>query len=257
VAQHQGDYALAIRQFEASYAVVQALDHRPLRAALLHRLGNLATIQGMPARAVERLQEGLALWRYLGSALGIVTCLEGLAAALVAGPRHSAERDQGAVWLWAAASAQREAMHAPQPLAESLFYTPYLHAARTYLGETGYALAVQTGRAMPLEQAVAYARQLVPDAQQPPSTAATGPEPLPPSPPGDALHSLSERELEVLRLVATGLPDKAIAARLVISPRTVHAHLASIYGKLGVNSRHAATLFALEHRLAPLPPRVS
>jgi DNA-binding NarL/FixJ family response regulator len=51
---------------------------------------------------------------------------------------------------------------------------------------------------------------------------------------------LTEREVEVLRLVAEGLKDQAIADQLVVSPRTVHAHLRSIYGKLEVSTRTAA-----------------
>ena len=61
--------------------------------------------------------------------------------------------------------------------------------------------------------------------------------------------SLTERETEVLRLVAMGLSDADVAERLVISPRTVHAHLRSIYRKLGLSSRGAATRFAVEHKL--------
>jgi DNA-binding CsgD family transcriptional regulator len=60
---------------------------------------------------------------------------------------------------------------------------------------------------------------------------------------------LTKREVEVLRLVATGLTDTQVAEQLVISPRTVHAHLSSIYSKLGISSRSAATLYALEHGL--------
>jgi DNA-binding NarL/FixJ family response regulator len=55
--------------------------------------------------------------------------------------------------------------------------------------------------------------------------------------------------VEVTRLVANGLTDAQIAERLVISPRTVTTHLTSIYNKLGVNSRSAATRFAVEHGL--------
>ncbi len=60
---------------------------------------------------------------------------------------------------------------------------------------------------------------------------------------------LTPREVQVLRLVATGLSDVQVAAKLVVSPRTVSTHLQSIYSKLGVNSRAAATRFALEHNL--------
>lgn len=60
---------------------------------------------------------------------------------------------------------------------------------------------------------------------------------------------LTAREVQVLRLVATGLTDIQVAEQLIISPRTVHAHLTSIYTKLGVTSRSTATRYALEHHL--------
>ncbi len=60
---------------------------------------------------------------------------------------------------------------------------------------------------------------------------------------------LTGREVEVLRAVAQGLTDAQVAERLVISPRTVHSHLNSIYSKLGITSRSAATRYALEHDL--------
>jgi DNA-binding CsgD family transcriptional regulator len=60
---------------------------------------------------------------------------------------------------------------------------------------------------------------------------------------------LSEREAEVLRLVAQGLSNAEVADRLFLSPRTVNAHLTNIYRKLDLPSRNAATRFALEHGL--------
>jgi DNA-binding NarL/FixJ family response regulator len=60
---------------------------------------------------------------------------------------------------------------------------------------------------------------------------------------------LSEREIEVLRLVADGFTNAQIAERLYISPKTVSAHPASIFGKLGVSSCASATRFAIEHSL--------
>ena len=61
---------------------------------------------------------------------------------------------------------------------------------------------------------------------------------------------LTAREIEVLRLVAYGMSDALIAERLVVSLRTVHSHLRSIYKKLGVGSRSAATRWAVDHHLA-------
>jgi len=62
-------------------------------------------------------------------------------------------------------------------------------------------------------------------------------------------HGLTEREVAVLRLVARGLVDKQVAATLGISHRTVHHHNQSIFGKLGVSTRGAAALFAIEQGL--------
>jgi DNA-binding NarL/FixJ family response regulator len=65
----------------------------------------------------------------------------------------------------------------------------------------------------------------------------------------DRPEGLTVREVEVLRLVADGLTDAQVAERLVVSLRTVHAHLRSIYRKLDVRSRSAATRFAVERGL--------
>jgi ATP/maltotriose-dependent transcriptional regulator MalT len=64
-----------------------------------------------------------------------------------------------------------------------------------------------------------------------------------------ASHGLTARELEVLRLVAAGCTNKAIAAELVLSERTVERHVSNIFTKLTVSSRSAATAYAYEHRL--------
>ncbi|WP_350341334.1 response regulator transcription factor [Candidatus Nephthysia bennettiae] len=60
---------------------------------------------------------------------------------------------------------------------------------------------------------------------------------------------LTDREVEVLRLLARGLSNKQIAGALHVSPATVHTHVINVYGKIGVNTRAGATLFALEHDL--------
>ncbi len=65
----------------------------------------------------------------------------------------------------------------------------------------------------------------------------------------DETHGLSPRELEVLRLLASGETNKAIAATLVLSERTIDRHVSNIYAKLRVPSRAAATAYAYEHRL--------
>ncbi|HKY40321.1 MAG TPA: LuxR C-terminal-related transcriptional regulator [Polyangiaceae bacterium] len=64
-----------------------------------------------------------------------------------------------------------------------------------------------------------------------------------------ALHGLTTRELEVLRLITAGATNKAIAARLFVSERTIDRHVANIFAKLSVSSRAAATACAYERKL--------
>lgn len=60
---------------------------------------------------------------------------------------------------------------------------------------------------------------------------------------------ITEREVDVLRLIARGNTNKQAAGALGISPKTVGAHVEHIYAKAGVTTRAAATLFAIEHDL--------
>ncbi len=60
----------------------------------------------------------------------------------------------------------------------------------------------------------------------------------------------SPREVEVLRLIAAGLSNRAVAVELVLGEKTVHRHVSNILTKLGADSRTAAAAYAFEHRLA-------
>jgi len=70
-------------------------------------------------------------------------------------------------------------------------------------------------------------------------------------------EELTAREREVLGMIAEGLSNKAIAARLVISPKTAGNHIEHIYSKIGVTNRARASLFAVRNSLIdesePLP----
>lgn len=64
-------------------------------------------------------------------------------------------------------------------------------------------------------------------------------------------NELTDREVEVLRVLVRGGSNRAIADELVVSPRTVQHHLASIYDKIGLRTRAGAAVFAIEHGLVP------
>ena len=66
-----------------------------------------------------------------------------------------------------------------------------------------------------------------------------------------AVAGLTEREVEVLVLLARGMSNKQIAARLVITPKTAGNHVEHIYAKIGASSRATAAMFALQHGLLP------
>jgi predicted ATPase/DNA-binding CsgD family transcriptional regulator len=143
--------------------------------------------------------------------------------------------------LWGAAEAMREDMHAPRP---SVFHTEYeraIAAARTQVGEKLFTAAWAEGRAMTLEQVLTIQGQASPTGPLSAPSAKTSPlGPL----------GLTPREVEVLRLLARGLTNAQVAEELVVSQLTVKAHLRSMYSKLGVTSRVAATRYALEHHLS-------
>jgi non-specific serine/threonine protein kinase len=105
---------------------------------------------------------------------------------------------------------------------------------RDALGPERYRALHDQGQGYPLEEIVRLAAQDADDLPPPPDTGAPVPAFPSPAPPPPALTS---RELEIASLVGEGLSNRQIAERLVISKRTVDAHIEHIYGKLGVSSR--------------------
>jgi DNA-binding CsgD family transcriptional regulator len=151
------------------------------------------------------------------------------------------EKDYGrAVLLWGAAEAFREKANAPLPPAYQIDYHNYLSLAHEKLGEPAYIAALQQGRELTPEDAIDLGTH--DDVMLPETPSTTGEETM-------AEFHLTKREIEILRLVATGMTDAQVAEQLFLSPRTISKHLESIYGKLNVNSRTAATHFALSHKM--------
>lgn len=152
-----------------------------------------------------------------------------------------ADEARGAIALAAGRPAD-----ALEPLAAAGAYwqqvdAPYLAArVRARTGLAARALGDEEGARLELDAARAEFSRLgaAPDVARIDSLLAPAPA-----------HTLTPRELEVLRLVATGQTNKAIAARLRLSERTVERHLSNIFTKLDLPSRAAATAWAFRHGL--------
>ena len=207
----------------------------------LYNLGWMALLGNELDKARDLYEESLALARDIEMNPLVVYGLEGFAC--VAGAQEEAQR---AAQLWGAAEALHEAKGIPRDpdwLAEA---DARISAVRSGLGEEAWEVAWRKGRAMTLEEAIEYALS-----KEEPSitTLSSAHEQTPTSSLPEHPAGLTSREVEVLGLVATGMTNAQVAQRLFISPRTVQRHLNSVFHKLGVSSRTAATRFALEHGL--------
>jgi ATP/maltotriose-dependent transcriptional regulator MalT len=169
----------------------------------------------------------------------IASCLECLAALEV---RHG--KPGQAARFWGSAEALREAIGAPMYPVHRASYAQAIALARAELGEQAFAAAWAEGRMLTPEQALATQGEAMIPTPMSSIPVSSPPMRLPSFPAG-----LTGREIDVLRLLAQGLSDAQIADHLVISPRTVNRHTTSLYGKLGVSSRAAATRFAIEHHV--------
>jgi DNA-binding CsgD family transcriptional regulator/tetratricopeptide (TPR) repeat protein len=239
----QGDVARARTLLEQSLTLFREIDYRRGIAHSLSHLGDVAAMQQDWARARLLYEESLAEAQEAGDKLETASCLERVAGVLVAGGASLAN----VLWaaqLWGAAEASRERMGAPLPPVERATYEERVAAARNAIGKRIFSAYWAQGRSMTPEQALAAQGKTTT-----PSQHATKPTSISSRNATANLAGLTAREVEVLRLVALGLTDAQVAEQLIISPRTVTSHLTSIYNKLGVSSRAAATRFAVDHQL--------
>lgn len=260
------DYATARSMFEQSLAIRQEMGDMRGVATSLNRLGDVAAAQDRRVEAAGLYAQSMALSGDAANPWGVAASLINLGQ--LAG---SARRDAAAARLLnEALRLARETQALPQLLVIVEALTPLLGAGDT----SAAATALKMARSRPhgiaglepeldrlqlsVEQAYSSdageplsLEQALEDVKQHADRAAKDQPPLRPKAPGTVAlpAGLTAREVEVLRLVAQGLTDKQVAEQLVVSPRTVTSHLTSIYGKLNVNTRSAATRFAVENGL--------
>jgi ATP/maltotriose-dependent transcriptional regulator MalT len=262
----EGDADQARSLYEESLGLFRYIGDRTSVAMVLRESGSAELAFGDYPAARQRLQEAVVAYQRLGSARGVGAVLADLAALAACEGRFArALRLAGAAGALLQASGTLITLVSP-PRDDS-----WQQAARQALGLEAAAREEAAGAAMPLEAAVAYA--LEDGSRESGAPAGTSPAALVDgtvaastrgeSPTGGTdgganrlqplPKGLSEREVEVLRLVAEGKTNRQIATHLVLSEKTVGRHLANIFDKLGVSSRAAATAFAVREGLATPP----
>jgi DNA-binding CsgD family transcriptional regulator len=200
-------------------------------------LAGLFAQRGEFGAARQWYEEGLSTALEGGYTSFIASGLKGLGSVMTAQGWYT-----WAAVLWGTAELLRESRSITPP--EEL-YERMVAEARSQLGEPAFEKALAEGRSMTPAQALVSHGAFPPQQLSPTQAESTA---------ASARHSshpagLTAREVEVLRLVAQGLSDARVAEQLVISPRTVNWHLTSIYSKLQVSSRAAATRYAIEQHL--------
>lgn len=228
VALRQGDYVQASALYNTCLNIASEIGSARNSSMALARLGEIACEQGNYALATEYYQKSLSLAGAFEDKEVVGVTLLGLARVAKAEKHY-----------WRAAHLLGAAMaciniHTDLDALARLAYERDVAALKSYLGEEAYTQAQEDGIRMTPEQVLTM--------PEPAQTDALNVSPMYPD-------GLTEREVEVLRLVASGLTDAQVAAQFVISPRTVQGHLRSIYSKIQVNSRSAATRYAIERKL--------
>jgi predicted ATPase/DNA-binding CsgD family transcriptional regulator len=217
----QGDLARAAALCQRGLALCERHGEQCARAYVLCGLSLAEWQQGEVARASAHAQEGLRVMHAFNNTFGMVILVEQLA--WIAGTVGEAERAAtllgvaGTIWPLAGG----------QPLFGSQQYLATRDAceqqARRALGDRGFGTAFSRGADLELDQAVAYAL-------------GEKPAPVTRTPAGTSTP-LTRREQQVAALVAEGLSNKDIAARLVIAQRTAESHVERILTKLGFTTR--------------------
>jgi predicted ATPase/DNA-binding CsgD family transcriptional regulator/DNA-binding XRE family transcriptional regulator len=249
----QGDMDQAVSLHEESLALYESSRDIQGMTMCLVNLSLMALGRRDYARAELQLREVLQYSEISDDKNALLNALNGLAA--IASSRQQWVR---AAQLWGAAEALSETTGLRiAPITYTITHLDeHLHTLHTHLEDAALARAWAEGKSMTQDEAIdcGFSDMEVCPSSGAPESIADGPlEGLPPgaeASPAEAVHDLfTRREVEILRLVTTGMSNKEIADDLFISPHTVANHVASIMNKLGLESRTAVATWALRHGL--------
>ena len=215
-----GELDRAIELGEQSVAMSESLGEIWVRGFALNYLGQAAWLRGDRPRGEALAREAAACKHALDDRNGLAIVLETLAWMAAELGQH----ERAACLLGAAERVRRETS---QTLIE-LFRTQHERSesiAVRALGPKSFEAAFARGRAMTISEGAAFAVEGKQRPKPPPAAVTERPP------------ELTRRELEIARLVAGDLTNRQIAARLVLSQRTVETHITNILNKLGLDSR--------------------
>jgi len=235
---YMGDLARSERQvvqaqstYEESLSILRELGATKELPATLHNLAYACLYQGDIERAHALFYESLEAQRAQANQDGILEGLRGHAA-LASATGLAAE----SVRLYAAAVANgRGVDSAGLWTLEKLEYEHYIGLARARLSDAEFEDEQAEGCALSMEQAIAYALNLPFGPPKPSQKGIAAPQ------------ELTEREREVVTLIARGLSNGEIADELVLSKRTVEHHIANILSGLGLTNRAQIVRWAMEN----------
>jgi predicted ATPase/DNA-binding CsgD family transcriptional regulator len=234
IARGRGEHAHAAALLAESNSVCEA-EHVAWPTALnLSLMGEIATDLGELDRAETLGRAGLRQAWAIGERRYFAGALAGLARTVTA----RGDPEWGAR-LYGAVDAVLDATGANLPLTALPSFEAARAAVQTALGEARFAAAWAVGHALPLLEIQDEAERDVISASAAANTERAG-----------APFGLTTREMEVLRLVASGCTNREIAAALFVTQRTAATHVTHILGKLGLESRVEAAAWAVRYGLA-------
>ena len=232
VAAARGDYGRAAMLLEESLVLARRWNLLADMASAQLRLGRVVSRQGDHARAAALFRESFMLRYRQGDRDGVAACLVALA-----GVRLATNRPHDSARLFGAAEALREAIGTSVSPAQRSDYDRQVAALHSRLGRATLATAWGEGRAMGVDEFLAAVPDLEASGAPAPGSPDTGPD----------VSVLTPRERQVAALIAEGLTNRDIAARLVIAERTADGHVENILNKLGFRGRAQIAAWAVAH----------
>ena len=239
LARCEDDYGRADALYNESLSLFRAVGDISQTSAVSHNIAHVRLSQGKGVQAAKLFNQALDEFRARGDKNGVIDCLAGLAGVAI----QFGHPEEGARWLAASEKAKQEIGTTWWP-ANHIAYQRQLSRLHEQLDDATFQATWEQGHALTIERALSEAAHMAALERPMAGLPIAAPRSV-----SESLAGLTPREREVLRLVAQGLKNEQIAEHFVLSERTVHAHLRSIFSKLDVTSRTAAVRVALEHKL--------